>query len=346
MKKINSELEPVPRRCSWELTLGCNLSCSHCGSSAGQKLSDELNTEEAFSVADQLSEMGCQNVTLLGGEPFLRDDWDKIASRLVSNGIETTLISNGVLVDDSVVHRLRDAGVRSLGLSVDGLENTHNRLRGRNDAFEKVLRASELAVKAGISVCAVTVVLPENFHELNDLARILESRGAKYWQLQLPIPCGRYKLKSWLKPETAKKLVDFIAEVQDNSNLLTYAGCNVGYLGDKEEVIRTARNEGLGFWTGCYAGVLMVGIRSNGDVTGCLTMPDELTAGNLRDKSLKEIWEDNDSFSYNRTFDRKFLAGDCAACEQSDICRGGCRTMSYYLTGGLYGDPCCELQVG
>lgn len=133
-------------------------------------------------------------------------------------------------------------------------------------------------------------------------------------------------------------------EARKDSSLLIYAGCNVGYLGQNEELVRTAKSEGLGFWTGCYAGVLLVAVRSNGDVTGCLTMPHVLVAGNLREKTLREIWTAEETFAYNRRFDRSLLGGGCASCEEADICRGGCRTMSYYITGSLYSDPCCELR--
>ena len=346
MTDILSRIRPIPRRCSWELTLACNLECSHCGSAAGKARTDELSTEEALSCADQLADLGCREATLLGGEPFLRKDWQEIASRLISRGIETTFVSNGIAVDDSVAHRLATIGVTALGLSIDGLETTHDKLRGREGAFRRVMEAAAAARRAGLSMCAVTVALPENFDELHTLAEVLESNGVEYWQLQLPVPRGRYQQEAWLTGKTAKMLVDFISDIREESGLHIYAGCNVGYLGNNEETIRTAGSEGLGFWTGCYTGVLLVAIRSNGDVTGCLTMPSELVAGSLRENSLREIWNKRGAFPYNRTFDKTLLGGGCTFCEQADICRGGCRTMSFYLAGSLHSDPCCELQAG
>jgi len=344
MNDILSRIRPIPRRCSWELTLACNLECNHCGSAAGKARTDELSTEVALSIVDQLADLGCREVTLLGGEPFLRKDWQEIACRLISHGIETTFVSNGIAVNDSVAHQLAALGVKALGLSIDGLESRHDRLRGRDGAFRCVLEAIQTARGAGLSTCAVTVALPDNFDELHTIAELLESNGVEYWQLQLPVPLGRYQQEAWLNGKTAKRLVDFISAIRSQSGLRIYAGCNVGYLGTNEERIRTAESEGLGFWTGCYAGVLLVAIRSNGDVTGCLTMPSELVAGNLRDKNLRDIWKDGVAFAYNRSFSRSSLGGECASCEQSDICKGGCRTMSYYLTGSLHRDPCCELQ--
>jgi len=345
MSEILSKIQPLPRRCSWELTLACNLNCSHCGSAAGKARPNELTAAEALSVADQLADLGCQEATLLGGEPFMRPDWDEIASRLISRGIDTSVVSNGTLINVSLAHQLSDIGIKTLGLSIDGLERTHDKLRGGDGTFRQVLNAIEISRRAGLSTCAITVALPENFPELTSLAKTLESAGVEYWQLQLPIPRGRYcNSRNWLSPQTANALVDFVAHIREDSNLLTYVGCNVGYLGPNEEMVRTAKSEGLGFWTGCYAGVLLVAIRSNGDVTGCLTMPPELVAGNIREKALCEIWTTEEAFAYNRRFDRESLGGDCVSCEQADICRGGCRTMSYYLTGSLHSNPCCELR--
>jgi radical SAM protein with 4Fe4S-binding SPASM domain len=345
MNDILSKIRPLPRRCSWELTLECNLRCSHCGSSAGDGRHDELSTEEALSIADQLATLGCREVTLLGGEPFVRHDWHEIASRLISHGIETTFVSNGILVDDFVARRLFAIGVKTLGLSVDGLGPTHDRVRARDGVFRQVIEAFRTARRAGLSTCAVTVVLPDNIRELYPLAKLLESAGVEYWQLQLPVPRGRYQSETWLTAKTVKAVVDFISMIRERTSLRVYAGCNIGYLGQNEERVRTAKTEGLGFWTGCYAGVLLVAIRSNGDITGCLTMPPDFTEGNIREKNLYEIWTSGDAFVYNRRFDRSMLRGACASCEQADICRGGCRTMSYYITGLLHCDPCCELQA-
>jgi radical SAM protein with 4Fe4S-binding SPASM domain len=273
----------------------------------------------------------------------MRQDWQEIASRLISHNIDTTFISNGTLVDDSLVHRLAAIGVTALGVSIDGLEPTHDRLRGRDGTFRQAINAADVAKRAGLSTCAVTVALPDNFDELQSMMHVLESIGVEYWQLQLPVPRGRYQSETWVTAKTAKMLVDRISVISKRSRVLIYAGCNVGYLGHNEERVRAAKAEGLGFWTGCYAGVLLVAIRSNGDVTGCLTMPPGFVAGNTREKALREIWGDGDAFAYNRHFDRSLLRGGCVACEQADICRGGCRTMSYYITGSLFSDPCCEL---
>jgi radical SAM protein with 4Fe4S-binding SPASM domain len=345
MVDLISRIQPVPVRCTWEITLACNLKCSHCGSSAGKTRPEELNTAEALNIVKQLADEGCSEMTLLGGEPLLRSDWPIIASSLIEHGIETSIVSNGLSVDSARVKQMVDIGVTALGLSIDGLEQTHDELRGRKGSFLKVMKAMDYARSAGLATSAVTVVMPENIEELDCLSITLDSEGFENWQLQLPIPTGRFCNKEWLSPGTSKQITEFIYRTKGYSNLQMYAGCNLGYLGVNDEFIRTANQEGLGFWSGCYAGVYLVAIRSNGDVTGCLTMPPEWTEGNLKATSLNEIWNSRRAFLYNRQFSRLELGDNCVSCNQSDFCRGGCRSMSYYMTGSKYNYPCCELQL-
>ena len=97
MQEIIERIVPVPHRCSWEITLACNLNCIHCGSAAGYCRENELTTDEALDVCDQLANLGCKEVTLLGGEPFLRKDWHLISQRLISHDIDVKIVSNGIL---------------------------------------------------------------------------------------------------------------------------------------------------------------------------------------------------------------------------------------------------------
>ena len=346
MRQLIEKIEPRPRRCSWEITLACNLNCVHCGSSAGAPRDDELPTSEALSVCDQLADLGCREATLLGGEPFLRKDWDIIAQRLIARKIDVNIVSNGYLIDSVLAAKLNDIGIRRVGISIDGLEKTHDRIRGNGQSFSLCNRAIDQLLKQGISVCAITVVMPQNIEELEDLLCYLTGLGVRHWQIQLPVPKGRFEEhQADLSHGIVQQAASFISSTRDRDDIRVYAGCNIGYFGDEEENLRTVQGQGIGFWTGCYAGVLLVAIRSNGDVTGCLTMPEELTEGNVREKSLPEIWNAQEAFSYHRGYDDSVLTGYCASCEFGQLCRGGCRTMSYYSTGSLFDDPHCCFRI-
>jgi len=346
MREIVDKITHRPRRCSWELTLACNLRCRHCGSAAGQARSDELSTDEALSVCDQLAGLACTEATLLGGEPFLRRDWQTVAERLLSHGMDVNILSNGSLIDETLASRLEEVGINRVGISIDGLEETHNSIRNHAESFGQCLRAIHCLRARHLSVCVVTVVLPQNLGELPRLFHLLEEIGVEHWQLQLPVPTGRLEAEGGpLGAEAVSRVVDFMATRKGTSPVHMYAGCTLGYFSDQEDRIRTPHGEGLGFWTGCYAGVLMVAIRSNGDVTGCLTMPEELTEGNVRERSLEAIWHADGAFGYNRDFRKELLSGFCAECQFGELCRGGCRSISHYTTGSLFNDVHCHFRL-
>ena len=115
-------MEHVPLGGVWELTMACNMRCGHCGSSCAGSLPDELTHEEAVRLCDDLAELGLRHITLSGGEPLLRKDWHAIAQRFTRQGILVNMISNGWLLNDSVIDTALSCGLESIGVSLDGLE--------------------------------------------------------------------------------------------------------------------------------------------------------------------------------------------------------------------------------
>lgn len=114
------------RSCVWELTLACCFGCRYCGSAGGRARADELSTAECLDTADQLAELGCRRVSLIGGEVFLRRDWAQIAGRLTGRGAAVAVITNGYLMSPEVLAQLREAGVESVAVSIDGPEDVHD----------------------------------------------------------------------------------------------------------------------------------------------------------------------------------------------------------------------------
>ncbi|MFX0061929.1 MAG: radical SAM protein, partial [Candidatus Hermodarchaeota archaeon] len=120
----------------WETTLGCNLKCSHCGSKAGVARTDELDTKECLSLCEQLAELSCNNVALMGGELFLRDDWFDIASCISDLGMKLSLVSNGQILE-RYIDDLVQLNPVVVGISVDGLSKTHDTIRGVSGALKR-----------------------------------------------------------------------------------------------------------------------------------------------------------------------------------------------------------------
>jgi len=339
----------IPRRCTWEITLACNLRCGHCGSRAGEARPDELTTEEAFQVIDDLAALGCRHVSLAGGEPTLRPDWPQLMGRLNARGVRASMISNGQTWSRELTARAREAGVHRMGFSLDGLERTHDCVRKANKGYRKVLAAIDLCVEAGIPVVAVTHITRHNLSEIEELHRLLGRHGATVWQVQLGVPMGNMieDRESILGRDDILDLIPRLAELNRQGRPpRVFAADNIGYYGEHEQHLRLS-NAKIPFWVGCRAGLDVLGIESHGDVKGCLSLPSVLNGrtdfveGNVRQRSLVDIWHDPDAFAYNRRFRPEHLKGDCASCEWGEICRGGCTWTSVSHHGHPHQFPQC-----
>jgi radical SAM protein with 4Fe4S-binding SPASM domain len=336
------EFEGFPFIVGWELTLACNLSCEHCGSSAGLPRPDELTLEEALAICDQLPDLLVCEVDFTGGEPLARPDWWKIAQRLYDLNIKTKLITNGLLLTPTRVGQLKDAGVSQVGISIDGMHATHDQLRKRRGLFKRAVAGIELLRNAGIPVTVITTVTAHNVHELPSLANFFRSLGVSVWQFQPIFPLGRAQecRELTLSEQAYMQLGSFAEEytvLDKNSDLIIEPGDSFGYYTELDKRQPT--------WGGCSAGLLLCGITSDGRIKGCLSMPDELTEGDLRQRDLWDIWFDSNSFSYNRNYTQADLGPNCRSCDLAKRCRGGCSSMSYACTGKLHNDPYCYYHI-
>jgi len=343
----------VPRRCTWEITLACNLRCGHCGSRAGQARPDELSTDEAFVVIDDLVGLGCRDVTLAGGEPTLRADWPLLVERLASQGVKVAVISNGLTWSSEHTQKAKAAGIHRLGFSLDGLERTHDCVRKAENGYRKVLQAMDLSVAAGIPVVAITHITRRTLPEIEAIHALLGEHGVAGWQVQLGVPLGNMAEDRAMvldDGEIAALLPRLVSLRKTRRPPKVVPADNVGYFGDLEEDLRESSAR-IKFWVGCRAGLEVMGIESNGDVKGCLSLPSGLNGrhdfveGNLRKKRLPEIWRDPDAFAYNRKFCTDDLRGKCAGCEFGEICRGGCTWTSVAHAGHPHEFPHCYYKI-
>ncbi len=173
-----------PRFCVWELTLRCDLRCLHCGSFAGAARPAELGETELLRVASELAELGCERVTLSGGEPTLRPEWDQVARALVDRGVTVNIVSNGWGWTSETTRRAREAGLANAAFSLDGFQQAHDRVRGREHSHDRVLAAIDDCLGNRLPVSIVTHVNALNLHELESLREDLGRRGVGSWQIQ------------------------------------------------------------------------------------------------------------------------------------------------------------------
>lgn len=334
--------EGFPLIVGWELTLACNLRCEHCGSTAGQPRPVELTTAEALDVCDQLPDLLVREVDFTGGEPLVRADWLEIAQRLHELGINTKLITNGVLLGKENVSRLKESGVERVGVSLDGLEQTHDALRARSGLFQRVIRGIERLLEAGVPVTPMTTLTSQNVGQLPSIHSLLRSLGVDFWQVQPIFPLGRAADFGNLRLSEADYLrigefAESLFAAGPESPPCLIPGDSFGYY--------TRYDKRTPAWGGCSAGLVLCGICSDGQVKGCLSMPDSFVEGDLRERDLWDIWFDANAFQYNRRFSEKDLGPNCRGCEMAAKCRGGCSSMSYACTGSMHNDPYCFLGM-
>ncbi|MBW2278322.1 MAG: radical SAM protein, partial [Deltaproteobacteria bacterium] len=179
-----------PQRCVYEATLACNLQCRHCGSRAGKARPDELTTAEAEDLFTQLVELGCKRVTISGGEPLMRPDWPELIAAATRSGLATAMISNGLKLDLDTAKRAKASGLRTVGISLDGVGRTHDLIRGRIGHFDAVARAMDSAAAAGLAFTAITTINSLNLHELEQIYRFVRDQGAFSWQVQTAAEMG------------------------------------------------------------------------------------------------------------------------------------------------------------
>lgn len=340
-----------PRTCIWEITRRCNLRCIHCENECGPPSARELSAEQIRAVARDLLRLGCRAVHVTGGEPLLHPHWDDLCRDLARLGLRTALITNGTLLDDERLARALDAGVAVLGISIDGLQATHDSIRVRPGPGSSPWRETVLAVERALAraeVIVITAVSRRNLAELPALHDYLVALGVKRWQVQLVVPMGRaleVVEPLVIAPADLEFLTAFLVEARaPGKPLQVDVTDTIGYFTEREIGLRgTAQAPAL--WTGCQAGIRAVAITYDGRVRGCSMLPPEFDAGDLHDESFATIWNDAERFAYSTRFAAGHLTGPCARCQVGPLCRAGCTTMAYWTTGSIYTNPFCLHRV-
>ncbi len=350
---LAAKIPRTPRHCVWEITTRCNLRCTHCELEAGERRPDEMSGDEALALAGDLASLGCSEVSLTGGEPLLRGDWADIAARLASRGIQVKVVTNGLLVDDEAVARMIEAGVTGVSVSLDGMREVHDAIRvpaaRMSSRWDLALRAVDLLASSALRTAVITQVHRRNIDDLESMYELLVDHGVDAWQVQLTYPLGRLLSTGrdhLVRPADLPRLEALLAGLVTDGRVAVIPADSIGYYGRHEPVIRSAILGRNAFWTGCMAGCLGLCLCSNGDVKGCPSQPDAFVVGNALREPLEAIWGDADRFEYNTRWDESLLEGECAACPHRRLCRAGCTTMAYAVTGTIYDNPFCIQRAG
>jgi radical SAM protein with 4Fe4S-binding SPASM domain len=313
-----------------ELTNRCNLRCPHCASTSGQARADELSTVELCDVLAEIRALGGEEITLIGGEIFLREDWFAIAQRVVELGLRLIVISNGLLIDEAVRAQLRELKPHLLGLSLDGASRESYRRHRGVDGFDQILALLQaLHADGHANVNAITTVMRSNLAEFDAfVALFLDSPIT--WQLQIANRGGRrFDDRFFISRADYHALCAHIRTclLELRGRLRLRLMDDIGYF-PLDPAFRFLHQ----CWNGCIAGRQLIGLRSNGDVLGCLSLGDGHEDGNIRQRPLRELWLDPGAFPRLR---HKTLSGHCRSCVHAEACGAGCGAMAESTTGSL-----------
>ena len=313
--------KPELRKLFFELTLQCNAHCFHCGSSCTFERGDELALAEWRRIIDEVYEdFGTKRIQLCitGGEPLLNRDFFDIMGYAHERGFRWGMTSNATLITPAVAERLAEVGMGTISVSIDGLPETHDELRGLPGGYERAMAGVQNLIDIGAfqAVQVTTVINHGNIDQLDALFDIMDGIDIDSWRVINLEPIGRALLRPdlMLTPEDYRRLLDFIREKRRLGYPLEY-GC-AHYLGlDYEAEVREW------YWL-CNAGVYTASIMANGDIGACLDIErrPETIQGNIRRDRLKDVWERRFEFF------RRDLSDGCAACracEHVRFCRGG-----------------------
>lgn len=348
----------------WNFTYRCNLSCKHCYSDAGNSSRMELSTEEAMNVVNQIADFGVTSLAFSGGEPLMRRDFFEVAGHAVDSGLYVSLATNGTLLTQENVRKLKEIGLNYVEVSLDGSDaKTHDHFRGQTGAFEQALRGLKNCVNEDLCTCLAVTATKNNLTEIPSMLAMAENTGIKRFTLFNFVPTGRGKDIMELDPSPQereevlsflrKKLMEGpkIAILTTAPQLARVALQSQSWDAQEEMMIPFAHMEAAkigkrakalaDFVGGCGAGRFYCAISPEGNVQPCVFLP--LTVGNLMTERLEDIWLKSQVFEELRN--REKLKGRCAKCEFKFVC-GGCRARAYsYFNDYLMSDPGCVKKI-
>ena len=344
----------------------CDQPCQHCGSRAGHARDAELSTEEVLAVAASLVDLGCREIALIGGEAYLRTDLYEIVGFLAGRGLRVGVQTGGRALTPERARRLEEAGLYGLGVSVDGPAPVHDLLRGNAGSHEAALRAIDAGREAGLVVTANTQINRLNYRMLRETCAELRAHGIQAWQVGLTVPMGRAADRpEWIiEPWSVVEVIDTLASIQCEAVAAfnagepgpgaresavpfdVFTGNNIGYFGPHEVTLRSRPGGEEAHWSGCRAGINVIGIESDGKVKACPSLPTApYVGGNVRDLSLAEIWEHAEAIRFARDRSLDELWGFCKTCYYADTCRGGCSWTAHCTLGRRGNNPFCYHRV-
>ena len=354
--QFSSDKRPV---IVWNITKQCNLKCVHCYAHAKNIPSDnELTTKEGKKLIDDLAQFGVPVLLFSGGEPLMRDDLPELAAYAVEKGMRAVISTNGTLITEAIAKTLKKIGLSYVGISLDGMEDIHDRFRGVKGAFKSAMKGIENCKAAGIKVGLRFTINKFNAFEIPNIFKLLE-------EMDIPRACfyhlvyagrGSQLVKEDSTHKETRAVVDLI---MDLTKKLHDRG--------KPKEVLTVDNHADGPYLYLrllkenpeHAAKVLELLKMNegnnsGRGIGCVSWDGQVYAdqfwrhysfGNVRTRPFSKIWTDTSNPLMKQLKGKKrYVKGRCATCRWLDICSGNFRVRAEAVTGDIWApDPACYL---
>lgn len=359
-----ADFNQTPFTLAWEMTRACALACVHCRAEAQPRRDPrELSTAEGRRLIDQVVEIGQPILVLTGGDPLMRRDIFELAAYAIGRGLRTALSPSATrLVTPAALARLRTIGVSMIHLSLDGATGAvHDAFRGVPGSYQRTREIAREVTAAGLPLQIGTTVTRHNVATLPAIAAEVAAMGVSVWSVFFLVPTGRgqaadmisaaehertlrwlyhhgltapYRVRTTAAPHYRRVVIQAGRRKRARGapeQAPRWEATGAGYaLREGQAPSERGVNDGDGF---CF-------VSHRGDV--CPSGFLALSAGNLRERSLVDLYRDSPLFRDLR--DRSLLRGRCGRCSFRGVC-GGSRARAYALTGDyLAEDPSCAYQ--
>ena len=344
----------------WNLIRRCNLTCKHCyATSADKDFPGELNTEKVYEVMDDLKSFGVPVLILSGGEPLMRPDIFDVSHRAKEMGFYVGLSTNGTLIDENNIQNIVDVGYNYVGISIDGMRETHDKFRRKEGSFDEAMNGIRLCHEAGIKVGLRFTLTQDNKHDFPALLQLMDDEGIDKFYLSHLNYAGRgnKNRRDDLHYTMTREAMDLLFET-----------CKKDVLAGRQREFVTGNNDADGVymlmwarehmpehaehleqllnnWGGNSSGVNISNIDNIGNVHPD-TMWWEYTIGSVKERAFSDIWMDTtDPLMAGLKLTNRPVEGRCAACNYRSICGGNTRTRAWQISGNFWAeDPGCYLD--
>ncbi len=305
----------------FEVTSRCNALCDHCGSRCTAGKRDELSSQDFKKVLDSVAEnFGTKAIMLniTGGEPLMRKDLFEITGYADSLGFKWGLVTNGMLITDEVISKMKETHMSTITISLDGMKKTHEEFRHVPGCFDRIISAIEkLKDSDFIEHIQVTFIATKNnIYELPEVYRLLSMLGIDSLRISGIDPIGRAKDNEQLMLSREEYLYLFDFMKKHRTLPLPVVWSCTHYFGNTENTI-----DPTGKKFKCDTGIHVASVLSNGDIFGCPNIPrrKELIQGNVLKDDFCEVWKNNFEFYRNPN---RTKAKQCEECEYWKYCKG------------------------